>query len=102
VRVTANPFGNEFVMVTNVSSRVVDLYGYELRFPGGYAFPEGSVLQPGQSTRVNIEGSPSTNNARALHLGRSAPYMPDSGGSVELTTFSEIRLACDSWGSGRC
>jgi len=102
VRVTASPGGNEFVRVTNVSSHVVDLYGYELRFPGGYAFPEGTVLDPGQSVRVDIEGSPSNDSSRVLHLGHSGPYMPDSGGSVELTNFSETRLGCDSWGSGHC
>jgi hypothetical protein len=51
---------------------------------------------------VNIEGSPSTDSPRVLHLGNSGPYMPDSGGSVELTTFSEVRLACDAWGNGHC
>jgi endonuclease YncB( thermonuclease family) len=102
LRLTANPFGNEFVMVTNVSNHVVDLYGYELRFPGGYAFPEGTILQPGQSTRVNIEGSPSSDSTRSLHLGHLGPYMPDSGGSVDLSTFSEIRIACDAWGNGHC
>jgi endonuclease YncB( thermonuclease family) len=102
VRLTASPGGHEFVMLTNTATHDVDLYGYELRFPGGYAFPHGTVLAPGQSVRVDIEGSPSMDSSRVLHLGHSGPYMADSGGAVELTTFSEIRLACDAWGSGRC
>ena len=102
VEITANPRADENVRVRNVSSHAVDLYGYELRFPGGYAFPEGTVLDPGQEVRVNIQGSPSSDTSRVLHLGNSGPYMPDGGGSVELTTFDEIRLACDAWGSGHC
>jgi endonuclease YncB( thermonuclease family) len=102
VRLTASPGGHEYVLVTNISTHDVDLYGYELRFPGGYAFPHGTVLAPGQSVQVSISGSPSTDSARVVHVGHSGPYMADSGGSVELTTFSEIRLACDAWGRGHC
>jgi hypothetical protein len=102
VRLSAVPNGDEHVTVRNISAHAVDLYGYELRFPGGYAFPEGVVLSPGQAIRVDISGSPSSDSARVLHLGHAGPYMPDGGGSVELTNFSETRLACDAWGSGRC
>lgn len=102
LKVTANPYGREFVTVTNISTHTVNLYGYELRFPGGYAFPDGTILDPGQSVRVYVEGSVSSDSARVLHMGNGGPYMADSGGSVQVTTFSEIPLACDAWGSGHC
>jgi len=36
------------------------------------------------------------------HMGIDGPYLRDAGGAVSLTTFDEIVLACDSWGSGHC
>ena len=102
VRVTAHPYGREYVLVRNVSSRPIDLYGYELRMPGGYAFPPGTALDPGETIEVDVEGSPSNDTSRLLHEGVPGAYMPDSGGAVEVSTFSEIALACDSWGSGHC
>jgi endonuclease YncB( thermonuclease family) len=103
LRVTAHPRGVESAIVTNTSAQAVDLYGYELFFGGGnYAFPEGSVLQPGQSLTVYVGGSPASDNGRAQYAGISGPYLPDSGGAVMLRNFQETVLACSAWGSGRC
>jgi len=102
VRVTAHPDGREYVLVKNVTAQPVDLYGYELRMPGGYAFPPGTVIAPGDTLTVFVEGSPSQDSSDTLHEGVPGAYMPDSGGAVEVTTFDEIDLDCDSWGSGRC
>lgn len=101
--VTANAIrGPEYVLVKDVSPRPVDLYGYELRLPGAYAFPEGSVLQPGQTMRVFVEGDPSRDTPLTKYIGYDGAYLPDRGGSASVTTFDEIVLACDSWGAGRC
>jgi hypothetical protein len=35
-------------------------------------------------------------------MGINGPYLPDRGGAMSVTTFDEIVLNCDSWGSGRC
>jgi endonuclease YncB( thermonuclease family) len=102
IRVTAHALGREYVLVHNVSNHPVDLYGYELRMSGGYGFGAGSVLQPGETMEVDVMGSPSQDTRLVRHMGIDGPYLPDRGGSVSLTTFDEIVLDCDPWGSGRC
>jgi endonuclease YncB( thermonuclease family) len=102
IRVIQHAVGREYALVRNVSNHAVDLYGYELRTPGGYAFPPGSVLQPGETMEVDVEGDPSTDTPLVRHLGIDGPYLPDRGGAISVTTFDEIVLACDAWGSGHC
>jgi endonuclease YncB( thermonuclease family) len=102
VRITQHAVGREYVLVRNISNHPVDLYGYELRTPGGYAFDKDSVLLPGETIEVDVMGDPSRDTRLARHMGIGGPYLPDRGGAVRLTTFDEIVLACDSWGSGSC
>ena len=102
LRVVAHPGGREYVVVSNVSGHTVNLFSYQLRMPGGYAFPHGTVLDPGDSVRTYIGGNPSSDTSRVLHMGMSGTYLPDSGGAVHVSTFDEISLACDSWGRGHC
>jgi endonuclease YncB( thermonuclease family) len=102
LRVVAHPSGDEYVTVNNVSGHTVDLFSYQLRMPGGYAFPHGTVLDPGDSVRAYINGKPSNDTNRVLHMGIPGTYLPDSGGAVRVATFDEIDLACDSWGRGHC
>jgi len=78
--------------VRNTSDHVVDLYGYELAIRGStYAFGPGSALAPGQSLQVDMRD-----------WGFDGPVLRDGGGSISLTTFDQITLACDAWGSGSC
>jgi hypothetical protein len=102
VRVIEHAVGREYVLVRNISSHPVDLYGYELRMSGGYAFGAGSVLEPGETMEVDVTGDPSRDTRLVRHMGIDDPYLPNRGGAVSLTTFDEIVLACDSWGSGKC
>jgi endonuclease YncB( thermonuclease family) len=102
VRVTQHARGREYVLVRNISNHPVDLYGYELRVGGGYGFGPDSVLQPGETVEVDVMGDPSQDTRLVRHMGIGGPYLPDSGGTVSLTTFDEIVLACDSWGFGKC
>jgi endonuclease YncB( thermonuclease family) len=102
LRVSAHPSRQEWVDVRNVSAASVDLHGYELRLPGGYAFPAGTVLSPGESVRVEVQGDPASDTRTVRHIGIDGPYMPDRGGAARVSTFDEITLACDSWGTGRC
>jgi endonuclease YncB( thermonuclease family) len=102
VRVTQHAVGREYVLVRNVSNHPVDLFGYELRTPCGYAFPPGAVLDPGETMEVDVMGDPIRDTRLARHMGIDGPYLRDAGGAVSLTTFDEIVLACDSWGSGHC
>ncbi|MDX6665347.1 MAG: competence protein ComEC, partial [Solirubrobacteraceae bacterium] len=103
LRVTANATrGPEYVLIHNVSERAVDLFGYELRLPGGYGFGPDSVLRPGETMTVAVEGNPANDTRLSKHIGYGGAYLPDSGGTASVTTFDEIVLACDSWGSGHC
>jgi hypothetical protein len=102
VRVIQHAVGREYVLVQNISTRALDLYGYELRMPGGYAFGRDSVLQPGETIEVDVKGDPSQDTRLLRHMGINGPYLPDRGGAVSLTTFDEIVLDCDAWGSGHC
>jgi endonuclease YncB( thermonuclease family) len=102
VSVTAHAVGREYALVRNTSSRPLDLYGYQLRLPGGYAFPRDSVLQPGETMQVNVSGDPSHDTRLLRSVGVDGPYLADRGGAISVTTFDEIVLACDAWGTGRC
>lgn len=102
IRVIQHAVGREYVLVRNVSNHAVDLYGYELRTPGGYAFGPDSVVEPGESVEVDVMGDPSSDTRLVRHMGIDGPYLPDRGGAISVTTFDEIVLACDSWGSGHC
>lgn len=101
--VHANPIrGPEYVDVRNTSGHVVDLFDYELRVKGNYAFGPNSVLAPGETMRVFIKGEPRDDTRLERHVGYPGAYMNDAGGSARVSTFDEIDLACDAWGSGRC
>ena len=102
LRVRAHFDDPEYVSVTNVSGHRVDLFGYQVRMPGAYAFPHGTVLDPGESVRAYVNGRPSSDSRDVLHMGIPGLYLPNRGGAVRVATFSEIDLDCDSWGNGRC
>lgn len=103
LRVTANAIrGPEYVAVRNVSDHAIDLFGYELRLPGAYGFGPDSVLQPGESMQIFIGGDPARDTRLVKSIGYRGAYLPDSGGTAAVTTFDEIVLGCDAWGSGHC
>jgi hypothetical protein len=102
VTLSAHPFGREYALIRNVSNHPVDLYGYELRTPGSYGFDENSTIQPGETMEVDVKGNPGSDTRLLKHMGIGGAYLPDSGGALHLSTFDEITLSCDAWGSGRC
>jgi endonuclease YncB( thermonuclease family) len=92
LEIEARPQKPETIIVRNTSGREIELYGYELALEGTtWAFPEGAFVAPGGTYQVDVR---SWDNGRYL--------LVDAGGSIRLTTFSEITLACDAWGSGSC
>ncbi len=103
LKLTAHPRGREYVTVTNVSASPVDLEGYQLRSGAhGYPFPAGSALQPNESLRVNTRGYPEDDTPLLKNWGMNRLILPNAGGSVKLSTFTYVALACDSWGRGSC
>jgi endonuclease YncB( thermonuclease family) len=103
VQVIAHPRRPESIAVRNVADHAVDLYGYELALPGStYDFGDWPALAPGQTVQVDVNGDPADDTALLRRWGLGRLMLPDPGGSVRLTTFTEITLACDAWGSGSC
>jgi len=92
VAVEADP-RRESVLVRNVAARAVDLSD-DLLAQHGSAFPfkAGTELAPGEELRIDLRAD----------FGLSRPIMRDAGGSISVTTFRGIVLACDAWGGGRC
>ena len=103
VAVTAHPRRPESIFVRNASDHPVDLYGYELAIHGSaYDFGEWPPLAPGQTLQVDVGGDPADDTALHRHWGLDRLLLPDQGGLVRLTTFDQIVLACDAWGSRAC
>ncbi|MEA2432086.1 MAG: competence protein ComEC [Thermoleophilaceae bacterium] len=103
IRVVAHPEKPEYVNFVNVSNHAVDLYGYAMLILGSsYPFGTNSVLQPGQTMRVYYGGKPSNNTHFTRYWGLKRYMLPDRGGWVRLSTFTDITLGCDDWGSGHC
>jgi hypothetical protein len=101
--VTARPRRPERVLIRNHSDRPVDLDGYALAIRGSsFPFGQSSVLEPGETMTVFMQGGPDRDSGGVRHLGVAGYALPDSGGWVRVSTFSEVSLACDAWGSGAC
>jgi endonuclease YncB( thermonuclease family) len=103
VQIAVQPRGREYLDLRNTSAGAVDLYGYQLLKPGyQYIFPPGSVLQAGERMRIYAAGRPENDTRLVRYWGIGHPIFSDSGGDIVLKNFTDMTLACDSWGSGRC
>jgi endonuclease YncB( thermonuclease family) len=103
VKVTAKPKGREHVTVQNVAAFAVDLDGYRLKSPPfAYAFPRDSVLQPGESMQIEIEGDPAEDTRLEKHWGETGPILNNRGDKVRLSSFRDIVLDCYTYGTGSC
>jgi endonuclease YncB( thermonuclease family) len=103
LKVTGHPKNPEHIGIKNVSSSPLGLEGYRLTTGSQlYAFPSGTILQAGETLRVNVEGDPAADTALVKGWGLEGAKMPNSGGVVKVSTFDSIELACDEWGSGTC
>jgi endonuclease YncB( thermonuclease family) len=103
LRLQAHPSGTEYVTVTNTSAAPVDLFGYRLfSSPYQYAFPYGTVLQPGGQLRVDVKGLADQDTPDHRHWGLDENILNNGGDRVSIQTFDQIELACDAWGSRSC
>jgi endonuclease YncB( thermonuclease family) len=103
LRVAAHPKGSEYVQVTNTSGSPLDLESYQLvvgQF--NYPFPAGTIVQPGETLRVDVRGDPAGDQALHKFWGLDHALLYDAGGAVRVSTFDFIVLACDAWGTGSC
>jgi len=103
LRLKADPTGAESVTVTNTSGQAADLFGYRLLAGGHqYAFPEGTVIQPGDRFELDLQGDPAQDTPQHRHWGLPSHVLGDHNGRVTLQTFDVITVACDAWGSSSC
>ncbi len=96
VRISVHPNRPESVSLTNTGRAAVDLGDHALKlrnhgragqFVFSIVFPLGSMLAAGATAQV----APPKDNA-----------FSDHGGVVELRSLTDIAVACDAWGFGRC
>lgn len=103
LEVSAQLKGQQSVQIQNVSTRAVNLYGHELTAPGWpYDFGPNSVLQPGQTMRVEMNGATAQDSQLDRHWGSPFPHLHPPGDVVRVQTYNGISLACASWGSASC
>jgi endonuclease YncB( thermonuclease family) len=101
--VKAQPRGREYVDVTNVSGFAIDLHGYELTTAyHNYAFRFDSVLQPGETVRVERTGPATDDTHLSKHMDLPDPILPNGKGAVQVRTFDDIVVSCDAWGGAVC
>jgi hypothetical protein len=103
MRLEPSPGRGEHVDLTNTSQQTLDLEGYLLRTTfNSYAFGADSVVAPGETLRLDAGGDPRDDTRLRKHWGFNEPIMPDGGDRVQVATYDDIVVACESWGSGRC
>jgi endonuclease YncB( thermonuclease family) len=103
LQISAQTRGQQFIEISNTSSHAVNLYGYQLNAPGWpYAFGPNSVLQPGQTMRVDLDGASAQDTQFDRHWGTPFPHLRPRGEAVRVITFNGITIACDAWGSASC
>jgi len=103
IELRAQPQRPEAVTLRNQSAFSVDLEGYRLESPPyGYAFGADSVLEPGETMRVEIGDSQEEDGRLLKHWRTGRFILDDAGDRVRLATFDDIALACYAWGSASC
>lgn len=111
VRLAVQPSRRESISIANTSGGPVDLGGHLVKlhnagkpdqFVFGYPFRPGTVLQQGETLRIDPGGSPSDDTRLERHLGRGPYVLADGKGVVSLRTMDDLVTACESWGAASC
>ncbi len=98
-----NPRRKEVVLIKNNAAWPLDLENYLLKSkPYSYAFPPGSILNPGETMRVFTQGDPAEDTQFEKHWGMTNQILNNGGDTVRLDTYTDMRLACTAWGSKTC
>jgi endonuclease YncB( thermonuclease family) len=111
VRLSVQPRRDESIAVTNASGAPADLGGHVVKlhnagkpdqFVFGVPFRPGTVLQPGETLRIDPGGSPGDDTRLQRHLGRGPYVLADGKGVVSLRTTDDLVTACEAWGAASC
>jgi hypothetical protein len=110
-----HPSGAEYFQISNTGATPIDLDGYLLKvslstnpglsmhlFTHSYDFGGNSMVGPGETLRLSVEGSPSASSRLNRYWGLSGNILPDRQGRASLRTFTDVVSACDAWGSISC
>ena len=85
---SVQPKKDEYISLTNTGGAPIDLEPYVLKsLPYSYAFPQGTVLGPGQTIRVHTQGDPSEDTATDRYWGMDSQILDNSGdvgGALDL------------------
>ena len=103
VALTAQSSTPEEVEFTNASSEQIDLEGYVVENdPWIYNFGPETILDPGETLRLLVQGARRDDTRLLKHWGKSRSILNDGGDRVVLRTASNIRIACDAWARVSC
>jgi len=111
VRLGVQPRRDESIWVSNISGFPIDLGGHLVKlhnagkpdqFVFGYPFRPGTVLQPGETLRIDPGGAPSDDTRLERHAGRGSFVLADGKGVVSLRTTDDLVTACEAWGAASC
>jgi endonuclease YncB( thermonuclease family) len=104
VRLSASYHGlPEYATIRNTSDAPIDLDGYALELPfRRYELGSNSILDPGEALRVDVQGDPADDTRLHRYYGYNGYLLGDGGGSVTLQSYTDIRVACYSWGGASC
>jgi endonuclease YncB( thermonuclease family) len=111
VRLEVQPRRDESISVANTSGGPVDLGGHLVKlhnagkpdqFVFGYPFRPGTVLEPGETLRLDPGGSPDDDTRLVRHVGRGPFVLADGKGVVSLRTTDDLVTSCTSWGTASC
>jgi endonuclease YncB( thermonuclease family) len=99
--IQVQPVGRETIALRNTTEAPIALDGYAITTAvQTYAF-EDAVVEPGETLRLRVGGSPDDDSRLEKHWGR-ADLLRNGGDAVRLTTFDAIVVGCASWGTGEC
>jgi hypothetical protein len=111
VAVDVHPSNPESVDVTNTGAGDLDLFGYLLKlhnpgaadqFIASYQFPRGTTLGAGETLRLDLTGSRSSDTRLHRHWPIGPNVLRDGQGAMSLRTFTDVVVTCAAWGSGTC
>ena len=69
----------------------IDLENYLLKSPPySYAFPPGSILQPGETMRVSTQGDPARRHPLEKFWGMTSQILNNGGDSATLVSYTDV------------
>ncbi len=94
---------DEYVTLRNTGPTTADLNGYILWLPfHQYEFGSGSLVQPGETMRVEIGGDAADDTRLQRYYGFNSYMLSDGGGRVQLRSYHDIVIGCTAWGGVGC